>query len=125
MSTVQKEWQKLQENCRRCLKRREKVTCSRPAAPNIPVCAFFKELCFLSHNVGNRLTHSNLSQLKSQSSSLTLNDASSTTAMPQNNSEANQDLTIFSLNEQLIDKSLENIRPNYWISYLLNQLWMT
>ena len=59
---IKAEWEKLRENYRKCLTKREKATRSGAAAKKLPTCNFFAELSFLRDTLLNQRTESNLSQ---------------------------------------------------------------
>ncbi len=59
---IKAEWEKLRENYRKCLTKREKATRSGAAAKKLPTCNFFAELSFLRDTLLNRRTESNLPQ---------------------------------------------------------------
>lgn len=59
---IKAEWEKLRENYRKCLAKREKATRSGAAAKKLPTCNFFVELSFLRDTLLNRRTESNLPQ---------------------------------------------------------------
>ena len=59
---IKAEWEKLRENYRKCLAKREKATRSGAAAKKLPTCNLFVELSFLRDKLLNRRTESNLPQ---------------------------------------------------------------
>ena len=59
---IKAEWEKLRENYRKCLAKREKATRSGAAARKLPTCNFFVELSFLRDTLLNQRTESNLPQ---------------------------------------------------------------
>ena len=58
---AQSQWNKLKENYRKCLKRRESATRSGAGAKTLPTCQYFLELSFITDTVTNRSTISNMS----------------------------------------------------------------
>ena len=58
---IKKEWEKLKDNYRKCLQRRERMLKSGSGSKKLPVCNFFKELSFLKDSNASRKTASNVS----------------------------------------------------------------
>ena len=57
---LKKEWEKLRDNYRKCLQRRDKLTRSGAGSKKLPRCNFFSELSFLKDVTTNRKTCSNI-----------------------------------------------------------------
>lgn len=68
VDTLKKEWNKLRDNYRKTLSKREKATRSGSAKKTLPTCNFFEELSFLRDSLTNRTQLSNIpSSILSQS----------------------------------------------------------
>ena len=59
-AAAEKEFARLKDNYRKCLRRREQITRSGSGAKRPPTCNFFKELGFLQDILSGRETHSNI-----------------------------------------------------------------
>ena len=62
-ATIKHEWSKLQENYRKCLKKRELKTRSGAGSSKLPTCNFYNELHFLSDSLANKPSESNITSL--------------------------------------------------------------
>lgn len=60
-SVLTKEFDRLKDNYRRCIRKREKMTRSGCAGTKLPTCEYFVELSFLRDIVTGRKTESNVS----------------------------------------------------------------
>lgn len=58
---LKKLFDKMRDNYRRCLRKREKITRSGAGVKKLPTCDFFHELSFLSDVMSTQQTDSNLS----------------------------------------------------------------
>ncbi|XP_028412543.1 uncharacterized protein LOC114535434 [Dendronephthya gigantea] len=81
---IKREWEKLKDNYRKCLQRREKMTRSGAGNKKLPTCNFFTELSFLKDIVSNRKTMSNVEIVNDESQPLT---PSKKDVVEQNNEE--------------------------------------
>ena len=61
-SVLTKEFDRLKDNYRRCIRKREKMTRSGCAGTKLPTCEYFVELSFLRDIVTGRNTESNVSK---------------------------------------------------------------
>jgi hypothetical protein len=57
---IKVEWEKLKDNYRKCLNKREKATRSGARTKKLSMCNLFAELSFLRDTLLNRKTESNL-----------------------------------------------------------------
>lgn len=67
MEYLKREWDKLKDNYRKCLQRREKITKSVAENKKFPTCSYFTKLSFLKDIVSNRKTISNVEIVSAQS----------------------------------------------------------
>lgn len=74
MEVIKLEWEKLKENYRKCINKREKATRSGAGTKKLPTCNFFVELSFLRDTLVNRKTDSNLPSPSSSDLSLSVDD---------------------------------------------------
>ena len=74
---LKKEWEKLKDNYRKCIQRRDRMTKSGSGSTKLPVCNFFKELSFLKDISSNRKGTSNV-----PNSTLNQTNTEDTTTVP-------------------------------------------
>lgn len=74
VEVIKLEWEKLKDNYRKCLNKREKATRSGAGTKKLPTCNFFIGLSFLRDTLVNRKTESNLPSPSSNDLSLSVDD---------------------------------------------------
>ena len=62
---LKREWEKLKENYRKCIQKREKATRSGAGRKTLPTCNFFEELAFIRDTVSKRKCETNLTTFRS------------------------------------------------------------
>lgn len=80
VAILKREWSKLRENYRKCLKKRDIKTRSGAGSSKMPTCHFFIELQFLSHSLSNKKGDSNIETREEDEVCMELHDAVDTQA---------------------------------------------
>ena len=84
-SVLTKEFDRLKDNYRRCIRKREKMTRSGCAGTKLPTCEYFVELSFLRDIVTGRKTDSNIpTEITTSTSSVSSTPAPTPTVMDTN-----------------------------------------